>query len=67
MISRGLCDRVDTVPLEMLCALVQYPWPGNVRGLQNIIERAVIRQLLFRIQKLNISAFSQGRRTAGNG
>jgi transcriptional regulator with PAS, ATPase and Fis domain len=51
----------------MLCALVQYPWPGNVRGLQNIIERAVIRQLLFRIQKLNISAFSQGRRTAGNG
>jgi formate hydrogenlyase transcriptional activator len=23
-------------------ALVRYPWPGNIRELQNIIERAVI-------------------------
>jgi len=23
-------------------ALIQYPWPGNIRELQNIIERAVI-------------------------
>jgi DNA-binding NtrC family response regulator len=23
-------------------ALMQYPWPGNIRELQNVIERAVI-------------------------
>src|SRR5262249_39801998 len=26
-----------------LDALVRYPWPGNIRELQNLIERAVIR------------------------
>jgi formate hydrogenlyase transcriptional activator len=25
-----------------MSALVQYPWPGNIRELQNVIERAVI-------------------------
>jgi len=34
--------RIETIPSEMMEALVRYPWPGNVRELQNIIERAVI-------------------------
>ena len=28
---------------QTLDALVSYPWPGNIRELQNLIERAVIR------------------------
>jgi formate hydrogenlyase transcriptional activator len=36
-------DRViDTIPSETMEALVWYDWPGNIRELQNVIERAVI-------------------------
>lgn len=31
------------VPLSAMEVLSDYPWPGNIRELQNIIERAVIR------------------------
>ena len=31
-----------TVSREALAALVAYPWPGNIRELQNVLERAVI-------------------------
>jgi formate hydrogenlyase transcriptional activator len=34
--------RVSTIPIEGMRALVRYPWPGNIRELQNVIERAVI-------------------------
>jgi formate hydrogenlyase transcriptional activator len=40
--SRRMNKRVDTVPTESLQALTQYQWPGNIRELQNVIERAVI-------------------------
>ena len=33
---------IDSVPADTMNALVQYHWPGNIRELQNIIERAVI-------------------------
>jgi formate hydrogenlyase transcriptional activator len=33
---------IDTIPSEIMTALVRYSWPGNVRELQNVIERAVI-------------------------
>ena len=36
-------DRViDTIPSGTMQALVRYHWPGNIRELQNVIERAVI-------------------------
>jgi formate hydrogenlyase transcriptional activator len=39
----GRMNRViDTIPSETMNALVRYPWPGNIRELQNVIERAVI-------------------------
>ena len=40
--ARRMGRRIETIPSEMMEALVRYPWPGNVRELQNIIERAVI-------------------------
>jgi formate hydrogenlyase transcriptional activator len=33
---------IDQIPAETLDALVRYRWPGNVRVLQNLVERAVI-------------------------
>jgi formate hydrogenlyase transcriptional activator len=40
--ARQLHKRIDTIPAEAVEALMQYPWLGNVRELQNVIERAVI-------------------------
>jgi formate hydrogenlyase transcriptional activator len=33
---------INNVPSETMEALVRYHWPGNIRELQNVIERAVI-------------------------
>ena len=40
--ARRMNRRVDEIPSETMDALVRYRWPGNVRDLQNFIERAVI-------------------------
>jgi formate hydrogenlyase transcriptional activator len=33
---------VDTIPDDLMTALQNYEWPGNIRELQNVIERGVI-------------------------
>jgi len=33
---------IDAIPTSALAALVRYDWPGNIRELQNVIERSVI-------------------------
>jgi len=33
---------IETIPSETMSALMRYSWPGNIRELQNLIERAVI-------------------------
>jgi len=40
--SRRVSKAIDTIPSETMTTLVKYPWPGNIRELQNVIERAVI-------------------------
>jgi formate hydrogenlyase transcriptional activator len=40
--ARGMGRRIEKIPSDVMEALVQYPWPGNIRELQNVIERAVI-------------------------
>jgi two-component system, NtrC family, response regulator len=39
--TRELGKRIDGVTPEALAALSEYQWPGNIRELQNVIERAV--------------------------
>jgi formate hydrogenlyase transcriptional activator len=33
---------IEHIPPETMSALTSYPWPGNIRELQNFIERSVI-------------------------
>ena len=40
--ARRMNRAVETIPTETLDMLVQYAWPGNIRELENLIERAVI-------------------------
>ena len=34
--------KIETIPTQALEALTNYDWPGNIRELQNVIERSVI-------------------------
>jgi formate hydrogenlyase transcriptional activator len=40
--ARNMTKEIDTISTETMNVLVHYPWPGNIRELQNVIERAVI-------------------------
>jgi formate hydrogenlyase transcriptional activator len=40
--SRRMNRTIDTIPSAAMDALSRYHWPGNIRELQNVIERAVI-------------------------
>src|SRR5881296_1085980 len=40
--AQRMNKRIDVIPPETMDALARYPWPGNIRELQNFIERAVI-------------------------
>ena len=40
--SRRMNKTIDTIPAETMKALTEYQWPGNIRELENVVERAVI-------------------------
>jgi formate hydrogenlyase transcriptional activator len=40
--ARRMNRTIETIPSETMQALTGYSWPGNIRELQNVIERAVI-------------------------
>jgi len=40
--ARRMSKRIATIPSDSMQALTRYHWPGNIRELQNFIERAVI-------------------------
>jgi transcriptional regulator with GAF, ATPase, and Fis domain len=42
MFSRRMGRQVDSIPPETMAAFEWYSWPGNIRELQNLVERAVI-------------------------
>jgi len=40
--SRRMGKTIDTIPEETMKALTRWSWPGNIRELENLLERAVI-------------------------
>jgi formate hydrogenlyase transcriptional activator len=40
--AERMAKQIERIPSDSMEALVRYPWPGNIRELQNFIERAVI-------------------------
>jgi formate hydrogenlyase transcriptional activator len=42
LFSRRMRKQVDSIPPETMAAFQSYSWPGNIRELQNLVERAVI-------------------------
>ena len=57
--ARKLGKRITSIQKETMKALQDYPWPGNIRELESIIERAVILcpgPVLHLADKLEISS-----------
>jgi formate hydrogenlyase transcriptional activator len=40
--SRAFGKRIETIPRENMTELQRYSWPGNIRELRNVVERAMI-------------------------
>ncbi|NWJ42509.1 MAG: sigma 54-interacting transcriptional regulator [Geothrix sp.] len=40
--ARAMDRRIERIPGETMEFLVRWPWPGNIRELQNLVERSVI-------------------------
>jgi formate hydrogenlyase transcriptional activator len=40
--SRTFGKRIEAIPRETMAALQQHAWPGNIRELRNVVERAMI-------------------------
>ncbi|MBX7220841.1 MAG: sigma 54-interacting transcriptional regulator [Blastocatellia bacterium] len=40
--GKRMGKRIETIPTESMQALASYHWPGNIRELENFIERATI-------------------------
>ena len=40
--SRRMDKRIESIPSDVMKALTKWDWPGNIRELENFIERAVI-------------------------
>src|SRR5262249_4957796 len=40
--SKTFGKRIDEIPRENMAVLQRHPWPGNIRELRNVVERAMI-------------------------
>jgi len=64
--AQRLKKSIERIPTETMAALTAYNWPGNIRELQNLIERAVI---LSRgsVLEVPLGELKQSARAATNG
>src|SRR5262245_41396894 len=61
--ARRMGRRIENIPVAVMDALVRYPWPGNIREMQNVIERAVILSRGLELQ-IPLSEFKQQTKAA---
>jgi transcriptional regulator with GAF, ATPase, and Fis domain len=57
--------KVDRISAEALDLLKRYPWPGNLRELENIVERAVVLSSTRTIEAEHLPMHIKGTREIG--
>jgi DNA-binding NtrC family response regulator len=67
-ILRSICTRMGKDPVELRAnaetLLINYPWPGNIREMANVLERAMILQRGERLEASDLGL--QGRTSPGS-
>jgi formate hydrogenlyase transcriptional activator len=66
--ARRMNRSIDTIPSEAMESLIRYPWPGNIRELQNLIEHSVILTVgpTLRVPLANLTGQSKPRLEAAS-
>jgi formate hydrogenlyase transcriptional activator len=41
-LARRMGKQIDTIPIETMNKMMDWNWPGNIRELENLVERSVI-------------------------
>jgi formate hydrogenlyase transcriptional activator len=62
--AQRMKKRIDTIPAKLMTTVSEYDWPGNIRELENFIERAVILSRGPDL-KLPLSELTQRRKSSG--
>jgi formate hydrogenlyase transcriptional activator len=57
--ARRMNRKIKVIPSAAMDALVRYSWPGNIRELQNLVERAVILSAGERLE-VRVSEIDEG-------
>src|SRR5208282_4920761 len=67
--ARRMGKNIETIPPEAMAALVAWKWPGNIRELENFLERAVIlsRGPQLHVPLAEIEAMEEEDENAGSG
>ena len=62
--ARRMGKTIETIPPEAMAALVAWKWPGNIRELENFLERAVIlsRGPVLHVPLAELRSNERGRR-----
>lgn len=60
--AQRMNKRIESIPASTIEFLTRYHWPGNIRELQNVIERSVIltRGPVLQVAMPEITAFMEG-------
>jgi len=62
--AQHLGRNIDRIPAHVLDALTNYDWPGNIRELQNVLERSIILTTGSVLQVPALEAIGNGRPVA---
>lgn len=58
--ATNLGKKIDRIPEGMMASLRQYTWPGNIRELEHVIERAVILTEGSSLEPIELSTGARG-------
>ncbi|MGP0591704.1 sigma-54-dependent Fis family transcriptional regulator [Nitrospira sp. T9] len=58
--ATNLGKKIDRIPESMMASLRQYAWPGNIRELEHVIERAVILTEGSSLEPIELSTGARG-------
>lgn len=66
--TRRIKREIESIPSKTMQMLCDYPWPGNIRELENLIERSVIlsKGSVLNVPTCELSGFANSNQSGSN-